>query len=62
MPEVLDNEVNKRNLIKNVKSLYKAKGTVPGHELFFRLLFNEQSETIYPREQLLKTSEVNMTL
>ena len=56
LPEVLDNEVNKRNLIKNVKSLYKAKGTAAGHELFFRLLFNEQSETIYPREQLLKTS------
>ena len=57
IPEVLDNEVNKRNLIKNVKSLYKAKGTAAGHELFFRLLFNEQSETIYPREQLLKTSD-----
>ena len=56
LPEVLDNEVDKRNLIKNVKSLYKAKGTAAGHELFFRLLFNEQSETIYPREQLLKTS------
>ena len=57
LPEVLDSEVNKRNLIKNVKSLYKAKGTAAGHELFFRLLFNEQSETIYPREQLLKTSD-----
>ena len=56
LPEVLDNEVDKRNLIKNVKSLYKAKGTAAGHELFFRLLFNETSETIYPREQLLKTS------
>ena len=56
LPEVLDSEVNKRNLIKNIKSLYKAKGTAAGHELFFRLLFNEQSETIYPREHLLKTS------
>jgi len=56
LPEVLDNEVNKRNLIKNVKNMYRAKGTAAGHELFFRLLFNEKSETIYPREQLLKTS------
>ena len=56
LPEVLDSEVNKRNLIKNIKSLYKAKGTAAGHELFFRLLFNESSETIYPRENLLKTS------
>ena len=57
LPEVLDNEVNKRNLIKNVKNMYRAKGTAAGHELFFRLLFNEKSETIYPREQLLKTSD-----
>jgi hypothetical protein len=57
LPEVLDNEVNKRNLIKNVKNMYQAKGTAAGHELFFRLLFNEKSETIYPREQLLKTSD-----
>ena len=57
LPEVLDSEVDKRNLIKNVKNMYRAKGTAAGHELFFRLLFNEQSETIYPREQLLKTSD-----
>ncbi|MAJ24724.1 MAG: hypothetical protein CMP36_04355 [Rickettsiales bacterium] len=57
LPEVLNSEVNKRNLIKNVKDMYQAKGTSAGHELFFRLLFNEQSETIYPREQLLKTSD-----
>ena len=57
IPEVLNSEVNKRNLIKNVKDMYQAKGTSAGHELFFRLLFNEQSETIYPREQLLKTSD-----
>ena len=57
LPEVLDNEVDKRNLIKNVKSLYKAKGTAAGHSLFFRLLFNEDSETIYPRENLLKASD-----
>jgi len=57
LPEVLDSEVNKRNLIKNIKSLYKAKGTAAGHELFFRLLFNESSETIYPRENLLKASD-----
>ena len=57
LPEVLDNQVDKRNLIKNVKNMYQAKGTAAGHELFFRLLFNEKSETIYPREQLLKTSD-----
>ena len=57
LPESLNAEVNKRNLIKNIKSLYRSKGTQKGHELFFRLLFNEQSETLYPREEMLKTSD-----
>ena len=57
LPETLESNVNKRNLIKNIKSLYRAKGTNRGHEVFFRLLFGLESETIYPREQLLKTSD-----
>ena len=42
---------------KNIKSLYKLKGTQKGHELFFRILFNDNSETFYPREQMLKVSD-----
>jgi len=57
LPENLNSGVNKRNLIKNVRSLYRAKGTNRGHELFFKLLFNEDSETIYPREQMLRASD-----
>ena len=57
LPEALDSEVDKRKLIKNVKSLYRAKGTDRGHELFFKLLFNLNSETIYPREQMLRASD-----
>ena len=57
LPESLSSSVNKRNLIKNVKSLYRAKGTNRGHELFFRLLFNLDSETIYPRENMLRASD-----
>jgi len=57
LPENLNSNVNKRNLIKNVKSLYRAKGTNRGHQLFFKLLFNEDSETIYPREQMLRASD-----
>ena len=60
-PENLDIDVNKRNLIKNVKSLYQSKGTKKGNELFFRLLFNETAETIYPREQLLRVSDGKFT-
>ena len=57
LPEQLATGVNKRKLIKNIKSLYRAKGSVRGHEMFFRILFGETSETIYPREQMLKASD-----
>ena len=57
LPESLNSGVSKRKLIKNVKSLYRSKGTNRGHELFFKLLFNESSETIYPREQMLRASD-----
>src|SRR6056300_787748 len=57
LPETLSKGVNKRKLIKNIKSLYKAKGTNRGHELFFRLLFGLESETFYPRENILRSSD-----
>ena len=57
LPESLANGVDKRKLIKNIKSMYRSKGSVRGHEIFFRLLFGETSETIYPREQMLKASD-----
>ena len=57
LPENLDNDVDKRKLIKNVKSLYRSKGTSRGHDLFFRLLFDEPSEIFYPREQMLRASD-----
>ena len=57
LPETLDNGVDKRKLIKNVKSIYRAKGTQRGHEVFFRFLFNLDSETFYPREQMLRVSD-----
>jgi len=31
LPETLDNNVDKRKLIKNIKSVYRAKGTARGH-------------------------------
>ena len=57
LPESLAIGVDKRKLIKNIKSMYRSKGSVRGHEIFFRLLFGETSETIYPREQMLKASD-----
>ena len=57
LPDTLANDVNKRNLIKNINSLYRSKGTNKGHEIFFRILFNEESQIFYPREQLLRVSD-----
>jgi len=59
LPETLSNGVDKRKLIKNIKSVYRAKGTNRGHELFFRLLFGLESETIYPRENIIRASDGN---
>ena len=57
LPELLSSNIDKRKLIKNIKSLYRAKGTNRGHELFFKLLFGLESETIYPRENVLRVSD-----
>jgi hypothetical protein len=57
IPENLAIGLNKRNLIKNIKSMYRLKGTQKGHELFFRILFNEISQTFYPRTQMLRVSD-----
>ena len=57
LPENLAASVDRRKLIKNIKSLYRSKGSVRGHEMFFRILFGETSETFYPREQMLKASD-----
>ena len=61
IPEDLHEDINKRNLIKNIKSLYRTKGTAKGHEIFFRLLFGIKSETFYPREQMLRVSDGEFT-
>ena len=57
LPEQTAAGVDKRKLIKNIKSMYRAKGSVRGHEMFFRILFGETSETFYPKEQMLKASD-----
>ena len=57
IPETLAVGLDKRSLIKNIKSMYRLKGTQKGHELFFRILFNQPSETFYPRTQMLRVSD-----
>ncbi len=56
IPESIASGVSKRNLMKNIRSLYEAKGTLEGHKLFFRILFDEESSLLYPRENVLRVS------
>ena len=53
--------VDKRKLIKNIRDLYISKGTRKGHELFFRLLLNEEPTIKYPTEQMLRLSDGKWT-
>ena len=56
IPKDLTAGVNERNLLKNIKDLYRSKGTKKGHELFFRILLNEEAILSYPREDMLRVS------
>lgn len=57
LPDNLDSNLNTRNLIKNIKYIYGLKGTSEGNNLFFKLLFNENATTSYPREQIIRASD-----
>ena len=56
IPETLADGVSKRNLIKNIKDLYTAKGSSEGHKLFMRILLGETAEVFYPNTYMLKNS------
>ena len=57
IPTDKDDSVSTRKLIKNIKSLYRAKGTAKAHEAFFRILFNETAEVYTPTEDVLRVSD-----
>ena len=57
IPDSLHASIDKRNLIKNIKSLYQAKGTRRASEIFFKLLFNEDAEIRYPKDNILRVSD-----
>ena len=59
IPNTLTSGLDKRQLTKNILSLYKRKGTKKGHEIFFRALFNETPELYYPTVDLLRVSDGN---
>ena len=57
IPSTLAENTSKRNLIKNIKDLYTAKGTSEGHKLFMRLLLGEDANVIYPNEYMMRPSD-----
>ena len=57
IPTDTHSSLDTRKLIKNIKSLYRAKGTDKAHQAFFRMLFNENSEVYKPNEDMLRVSD-----
>ena len=57
IPTDTDDSVSVRKLIKNIKSLYRAKGTAKAHQAFFRILFNEPSQIYTPTDDMLRVSD-----
>ena len=61
MVDNISANVNKRNLVKNIRDLYVSKGTKKGHELFFRLLLNEEPVISFPTDNLIRVSDGKWT-
>jgi len=57
IPTDTDDSLSTRKLIKNIKSLYRAKGTAKAHQAFFRILFNQPSEVYTPADDMLRVSD-----
>ena len=61
IPLTLADGVSKRNLIKNIRELYRAKGTSEGHKIFMRMLLGESADVMYPNQYMMRTSDGNWT-
>ena len=57
IPDSLAAGVDKRKLLKNIKDLYRAKGSKRGHKLFFRILLDEEVDITYPTKDMLRVSD-----
>ena len=57
IPDKIHESLERRNLTKNIKTLYQAKGSKRASEIFFKLLFNEAAEIRYPKDEMLRVSD-----
>ena len=56
IPSSLANGINKRNLEKHIRELYRRKGTKEAAKLFMRILLDESAEVFYPNQYMMKIS------
>ena len=56
IPDNLATGIDKRNLVKNIKELYRRKGTKEASKLFMKILLDQDSEIFYPNQYMLRTS------
>ena len=59
IPKELATGLDQRNLIKNIRELYRAKGTSEGHKIFLRMLLDQNAAIIYPNEFMMRASDGN---
>jgi hypothetical protein len=48
---------DKRVLAKQINDMYRTKGTKQSYELLFRIMFDEEAEIYYPKEDVLRASD-----
>jgi len=61
IPKKLATGIDKRKLIKNIRELYRIKGTSESFELFIRILLDLDAEVIYPNQFMMRASDSNFT-
>lgn len=49
--------IDKQQLVKHIKQFYNMKGSEKAFRFIFRLLYNEEIEIYYPKDDVLRTSD-----
>ena len=57
VPQTMASDLSKRNLIKNIRDMYAAKGSSEATKTFLRILFDEESEVTYPNKFMVRASK-----
>ena len=52
---------DKRLLAKHINNIYLSKGSMASYDFLFRVLYNEDIEVVYPRDNMIKSSDSKWT-